>query len=168
MRRGARAWRWGLLTGAVCLSAMTLDLCAQDTTVLAVVVPAGAEPEALEIAEVAQIFRRKKTLWSSGARIVPVNLPADHPLRLRFSRAVLRQSPQAMEDYWNQQYFQGVLPPHVLASERAVERFVIETANAVGYLPYCGLDPRLRAVIRIDAQGRVLDPDEPVACAVER
>ena len=110
MRRGARAWRWGLLTGAVCLSAMTLDLRAQDTTVLAVVVPAGAEPEALEIAEVAQIFRRKKTLWSSGARIVPVNLPADHPLRLRFSRAVLRQSPQAMEDYWNQQYFQGVLP----------------------------------------------------------
>lgn len=141
---------------------------AQDGVVLAVVVPAQAQVEALGLAEVAQIFRRKKTLWDGGARIVPVNLPADHPLRRRFSRVVLRQSPEQQAEYWNQQYFQGVLPPHVLASEQAVLRFLIETPNAIGYLPYCGLGESLRVVLRIDDEGRVLDADERVECAAAR
>lgn len=164
MRSPSLAGAWVVLIAGLWLSAAFTEVRAQGQDVLAVVIPVNAEVDALEIAEVAQIFRRKRTLWPGGARIVPVNLPADHPLRLRFSGAVLRQSPQAMEDYWNQQYFQGVLPPHVLASEQAVQRFVAGTSHAIGYLPYCGLDPTLRAVLRIDAQGRVLEADETVDC----
>ncbi|MGQ0530634.1 MAG: hypothetical protein ACT4PG_12675 [Panacagrimonas sp.] len=168
MRGLSLSLRWGLLAFGAWLSAGMIALPAQaqvqDGEVLAVVVPADAGVDVLDLAEVAQIFRRKKTLWPGGARIVPVNLPADHPLRIRFSRVVLQQSPRAMEDYWNQQYFQGVLPPHVLASEQAVQRFVAGTTHAIGYLPYCGLGASLRAALRIDAQGRVLRADESVKC----
>jgi hypothetical protein len=57
-----------------------------EPPVIAVVVPANAQREALEIADLALIFKRKRLLWNGGARIVPVNLPADHPLRRQFSQ----------------------------------------------------------------------------------
>jgi hypothetical protein len=152
-----------MLLGAAALLVPCLA-AAQDAKVFAVVVPASSGIERLEANEVAQIFRRRKSLWPDGRRIVPVNLPVDHALRLRFSRAVLRQSPEQQAEYWNQQYFQGVLPPHVLPSENAVERFLVETPNAIGYLPYCGLNAQLRAVLRIDTDGRVLDDGERVVC----
>lgn len=154
------------LRAVLCACGLSLSAAApaQDGVVLAVVVPAQAPLERLGVAEVAQIFRRKKTLWERGARIVPVNLPADHPLRLRFSRVLLRQSPEQQAEFWNQQYFQGVLPPHVLASEQAVSRFLADTPNAIGYLPFCGLDSSLRAVLRVDDSGRVLAENESVDC----
>ena len=101
---------------------------------IAVVMPAS-EPELHPDAEtLSLIFKRRKLYAEDGGRLQPVNLPADSSLRRRFSRAILRQSPEAQEEYWNQQYFQGVLPPHVLASEAAVLRFVSETPHSVGYL----------------------------------
>lgn len=152
---------------AIALAALLLSPLpgsAQDGTVLAIVVPAASTIESLDVGEVAQIFRRRRSLWPDGRRIVPVNLPADHRLRQRFSRAVLQQSPEQQAEYWNQQYFQGVLPPHVLASELAVQRFIADTPNAIGYVPYCGLAPGLRVVLRIDDSGRILDADESVDC----
>jgi hypothetical protein len=131
---------------------------------LAVVVPAARAGEKLDIDDVAQIFKRRKVYWSDGRRIEPVNLPADHPLRRRFSRAVLRLTPEALDDYWNEQYFQGVLPPHVLASEAAVARFVAGTAQAIGYLPYCRLDAALHPVLLLSERGGVLPPQTPEDC----
>jgi DNA-binding transcriptional LysR family regulator len=70
-----------------------------------------------------------------------------------------------MEDYWNQQYFQGVLPPHVLASEAAMQRFVAQTPQAIGYLPYCQVDAQLRVVLLIGSGGRVLPESEQPVCS---
>lgn len=137
----------------------------QAVRAIAVVVPASAPDELLDADALAQIYKRRKLLWRDGSRIVPVNLPADSALRSLFSRAVLRQSPEQQEDYWNQQYFQGVLPPHVLESETAVLRFVAGTAHAVGYLSYCAVDASLRVVLVVDEQGRVLDADTRIDCA---
>ncbi len=50
------------------------------------------------------------------------------------------------------------------ASEAAVLRFVADTASAIGYLPYCSMDPRVRPILLIDADGRLLPPDTPVSC----
>jgi hypothetical protein len=132
--------------------------------VIAVVVGAGQVAESVDAETVALIFKRRKQLWSDGRRIVAVNLPADHPLRRRFSRAILGLSPESLEDYWNEQYFHGVMPPHVLASETAVARFVAETRGAIGYLPYCGLDAaRVQVLLLIDAQGRALPATDAAA-----
>jgi hypothetical protein len=154
-----------LLAGLLAAAAARPQPGVADEPLLAVVV-AAARPDQPGEDEIAQIFKRRKLFWSDGTRIQPVNLPADHPLRQRFSRHVLHQSPDAQQEYWNEQYFHGVLPPHVLASEEAVLRFVADTAAAIGYLPACPGDPRLRAVLWVTADGRVLKPEGAPACGV--
>ena len=83
------------------------------------------------------IFKRKQKYWENGTRIQPVNLPTTHPLRRAFSQAILGQAPEALEDYWRERYFHGVLPPYVLASEEAVILFVSSTPGAIGYVSTC-------------------------------
>ncbi|HEV8712364.1 MAG TPA: hypothetical protein VGX03_05985 [Candidatus Binatia bacterium] len=101
---------------------------------LAVVVSASSITEPLSIEELARIYRRQKLLWADNTRIVPVNLPADHPLRRSFSRLVLGALPKELDAYWNAQYFHGITPPYVLTSEEAVLRFVATTPGAIGYV----------------------------------
>lgn len=132
--------------------------------VIAVVIPAGREMAGMDADDIAQVYMRRKLLWPDGRRIEPVNLPADHPLRQRISEALLHQSPESQEEYWNEQYFHGVRPPHVLASEVAVLRFVSTTRNAIGYLSYCGMDAQVRPVLLISGEGRVLPAGTPVDC----
>lgn len=135
-----------------------------QTPWIAVVVPAGDAVETVNERTVSLIFRRKALYAADGSRVQPVNLPADNPLRRRFSQALLGTSPEGMEDYWNQQYFQGLMPPHVLASEAAVDRFVDATAHAIGYLSACAVGARLRIVLVIDPDQRVLPPTAMPAC----
>jgi ABC-type phosphate transport system substrate-binding protein len=107
----------------------------QAEGMLAVIVP-DAPPirDALSREELDRIYRRKKLFWESGARIIPVNLPATHPLRRSFSRLVFGALPEDMEAYWNAQYFHGISPPYVLASEEAVLQFIATTPGAIGYV----------------------------------
>lgn len=155
----------GLAFAALLVPALAWSQPPVESGPIAIVVPADSPVQRLDAESLALIYRRKKLLWDHGRRVVPVNLPADHALRLRFSRAVLGATPESLEAYWNQQYFQGLLPPHVLASEAAVGRFVAGTANAVGYLPACALPAGLRAVLLIDADNRVLPPDAAIDLA---
>lgn len=132
---------------------------------IAVIVPSNAPAEEVFDAErLSSIFRRKQTLGAGGARLQPVNLRADSSLRRRFSRAVLGQSPESLEDYWNQLYFQGVVPPHVLASEAAMLRFVGETRHSIGYLDACLADATVKVILLIDAEQRLQAPTTPVPC----
>lgn len=133
--------------------------------------PAPAEPEppiavvmgpgpvtAVSLPTVAAAFRRKRQLWDDGSRIVPVNLPADHALRRQFSLRLFKRSPEDMQDYWNDQYFHGVLPPTVLASEEAVVRYVASTPGAIGYVSACLQDKRVIVVAIVPS------PEAGTAC----
>ena len=149
-----------LLAGGVATGAAL----AEQRPWIAVIVPA-AETQRFTPRELALIFQRKKLYADDGQQLAPVNLPADHALRDRFSRAVLGLRPDALEEYWNQQYFQGVLPPHVVGSEQAVLRFVATTAHAVGYAAACYAAPGLRTVLLIDPAGELRPADQQPACA---
>lgn len=164
--RGRRFIRCAILAfAALLVPVVAWSQPAIESGPIAIVVPADSPVRRLDAESLALIYRRKKLLWDHGRRVVPVNLPADHALRLRFSRVVLGATPESLEAYWNQQYFQGLLPPHVLASEAAVSRFVAGTADAVGYLPACALPAGLRAVLLIDADNRVLPSDAAIDLA---
>lgn len=116
---------------------------------VAVIVAAGTSLQGVDIDELAQVYRRRK-LFLGASRVQPINLPANHPLRRWFSQAVLKQSPEDMESYWQGQYFNGVSPPFVLASEEAVIRFVASTPGAIGYVSACLVDRRVSVVMPID------------------
>lgn len=114
---------------------------------IAVVVGHGQAPaDPVSPTLVLGLFAKKRTIWSDGSSVVPVNLAASHPIRRAFSQAVFRKTPEQMQDYWNEQYFHGVLPPPVLGSEEAVLRFVSATRGAVGYVSTCTVDRRVDVI----------------------
>jgi ABC-type phosphate transport system substrate-binding protein len=102
-----------------------------------VITAPGATEHHLTRESISLIFKRKQKYWENGTRIQPVNLPTTHPLRRAFSQTILGQTPEALEDYWREMYFHGVLPPYVLASEEAVILFVGSTPGAIGYVSAC-------------------------------
>jgi hypothetical protein len=128
----------------------------------AVIVAPGVTARHLTRNEAELIYRRKQVYWGDGVRVQPVNLPASSPLRRMFSQCMLGEAPDAMEDYWREMYFHGVLPPHVLDSEQAVVLFVNSTPGAIGYVSACPKDVPLNVVLTV---GNVPNcPKHPVSC----
>ena len=95
------------------------------------------------------VFLRKIFVDKDGQRLIPVNLPAGSPLREVFVQEVTRLPDAQQDDYWNRQYFQGVSPPYVLASQQAVVRFVAATPGAIGYVASCYVDASVRVVFEV-------------------
>jgi ABC-type phosphate transport system substrate-binding protein len=148
------------LAAAAALWAACMPLrAAAPQPAIAVVVGRHPVPTApLNPTLVAGIFARKRLLWDDRSTIVPVNLPASHVLRRDFSLWLYGRSPEELQDYWNDQYFHGVLPPPVLASEEAVLRFVASTPGAIGYVSSCVVDHRVEVV------ALVAGPDGAAPC----
>lgn len=124
---------------------------AERAAELAVVVSSRGPVHDLDLDALARIYRRKMLYWQDGNKVEPVNLPAAEPLRLLFSRRVLKMEPEELEAYWNQQYFQGVFPPYMLPSEEAVMRFVADTPGAIGYVSACAVDARVVVLVYLRA-----------------
>ncbi len=119
---------------------------------IAVIVGHNMAPsETVSTTMVLGMFARKRLFWSDHTSVVPVNLSASHPIRRAFSLWVFKKTPEQLQDYWNDQYFHGVLPPPVLASEEAVLRFVASTPGAVGYISACNVDRRVNVVALIQS-----------------
>jgi ABC-type phosphate transport system substrate-binding protein len=135
------------------LASMLLLLAMPDAwaaeRAFAVITAAGATEHRLTHETVSLIFRRKQNYWENGTRIQPVNLPPAHPLRRAFSQSILGRPPEALEDYWREMYFHGVLPPHVLASEEAVILFVSSTPGAIGYVSTCVPEHGVNVVLMV-------------------
>jgi ABC-type phosphate transport system substrate-binding protein len=98
---------------------------------------------------VAQIYLRRRRFWDDGAPIVPLNLEAGTTLREEFSRVVLGQSEMRLGEYWNRQYFYGILPPATLASTKAMVRYVAADPNALGYVRADEVDDSVRAALSL-------------------
>jgi ABC-type phosphate transport system substrate-binding protein len=117
-----------------------------------VVVVHRSRPENLDREAVAQIFLKRRSAWSDGSAIVPINRDAGSPARTRFDEALFGPSaPGRLLVYWNRAYFRGVLPPATLASNEAVLRFVAREPRAIGYVPSRALDDTVRVVLRLPA-----------------
>lgn len=117
---------------------------------IAVIVPAAPlSADAPSREELASMYRRKALFWENGARIIPVNLPAAHPLRRSFSRLVLGALPEDLAAYWNAQYFHGIAPPYVLSSEEAVLQFVATTPGAIGYVNAAAVNGQVRVLLTL-------------------
>lgn len=146
-RRDRLRWPWAawLLVAGQGLA----PLPARADSRVAVIAAAGTPMPTIGADDLAALFRRKK-LFLGGQKAEPINLPAQHPLRRHFSQQVLHRTPEELEDYWREMYFNGVNPPFVLASEEAVIRFVAGTPGAVGYVSQCAVDRRVVVVMWIE------------------
>lgn len=132
----------------LCLALAVPDARATEQP-FAVIAAPGITENRLSPKTISLIYRRKQNYWENGTRIQPVNLPPAHPLRRAFSQSILGHPPEAMEDYWRERYFHGVLPPHVLASEEAVVIFVSSTPGAVGYVSACVPEQGVNVILMV-------------------
>jgi ABC-type phosphate transport system substrate-binding protein len=138
----------------LCVTQMMPALMASalaNETIIAVIVASNQSIDDLKLApnQLRLIYWRKQLYWPKGLRIKPVNLSTEHPLRQQFSQTVLGSAPKSQIDYWNGQYFNGVLPPYSVNSEEAVLRYVTQTNGAIGYVNACAVDERVQAVFWI-------------------
>ena len=141
---------------------------AEETQPIAVVVSSNAELDASKrmVAEdLSLIYWRKMQYWQGGVHIHPVNLHAEHPLRLRFSKKVLGNLPAEQSNYWNGLYFHGTNPPYSVQSEEAVLRYVATTKGAIGYVSACSVDARVKVIFWIDDKGLSTSAPEKLNCA---
>lgn len=123
---------------------------AEENPPLAIIVSSNPEiafTQQLAVRELSQIYWRKKQYGPNSVRIHPVNLHAEHPLRLYFSKTVLGSLPNEQADYWNGLYFHGTTPPYSVQSEEAVLRYVSNTKGAIGYVNACKLDERVKPLL---------------------
>lgn len=110
-----------------------------DTIV--VVVHDDVPGDTLDPATIRRVFLRRQRFWADRSLAAPVNLPATSPVREHFSLAVLGRSPRDMAAFWNDLYFNGVQPPPVVESQRAMLLYVARTPGAIGYVAADSLPP---------------------------
>ena len=150
---------------AVLLCGVALPGWPDEEETLAVIVAPSQAGRLAGLADLALVYRRKRLLWESGERMQPVNLPPEHPLRRVFTQRVLGTTPQGMAEYWSAMYFHGISPPHVMASEEAVLRFVAETPGALGYVYACHADARVKPVLWLLHNGEAVTQPPALKCA---
>lgn len=132
---------------ALLLSVLPLAHAENNAPVIAII--ANSDVLRVSTDELGLIYWRKQLYWQQGQRIKPVNLRPEHPLRQQFSQIILGSPPKKQVDYWNGQYFNGILPPYSVNSEEAVLRYVAQTSGAIGYVDACHVDSRVKAVMWI-------------------
>jgi hypothetical protein len=151
-----------------CALAMGNTAIAEDNkSAIAIIVASHQNIEDLKFVpnQLSLIYWRKQLFWPKGVRIKPVNLSTEHPLRQQFSQAVLGSPPKAQIDYWNGQYFNGVLPPYSVNSEEAVLRYVAQTTGSIGYIDACLVDERVKPLCWISPNGSVLSSKPTLNCS---
>ena len=135
----------GVLIAAVApdatASARPLDL--RRGSAFVVVVNDQNTAEAVPRTVVSRFFLKKVARWENGATVLPVDLPANSPIRDAFSREVLSKSVSSIKAYWQQQIFSGRdVPPPEKGDDAAVLEFVQSNANAIAYVSAGTMLPR--------------------------
>lgn len=156
-----------VLLALTLLSAQPVQAEDNDNTVIAVVVSSSAEVapiNSIALNELRLIYWRKKQYWPGGHPMQPVNLHAEHPLRLLFSKTVLNNLPKEQSDYWNEQYFHGIRPPRSVQSEEAMLRYVTDTKGSIGYVDACHIDHRVHPILWLSGDQAFAYPPDKLNC----
>jgi ABC-type phosphate transport system substrate-binding protein len=120
-----------------------------DLPVVAVIVH-PSQTETPTLAQIKRIYLRQQRFWSDRTPVRPVNREYGSVTRRRFEARVLDSTVEALARHWNEQYFQGVLPPLTLASDAAVREYVAARPGAIGYVEARHVDDSVRVVARFD------------------
>lgn len=120
---------------AVCAASPPPRLLGQADVSYRVVVHATNPVARLTREQASQVFLRKVTLWDNRKPVLPVDQPADSPVRRAFTKQVHRRTIASVQTYWQQQTFSGlgVAPPE-RTSDAEVLSYIRQFPNGIGYV----------------------------------
>lgn len=85
--------------------------------------------------EASDFFLKKKTKWSNGSTVIPVDLSSRLKIREDFSQQVHGKSTAAVRNFWQQAAFSGTASaPAEKSTDSEVMEFVKKNAGAIGYV----------------------------------
>jgi ABC-type phosphate transport system substrate-binding protein len=110
-----------------------VGLSAQDN--FKVIVNSSNSISSISKTELANIFLKKVTKFSSGKGAQPVDQYENNQVRDIFSNTILKKNTAAVKSYWQQQLFSGAgVPPEEKKSDNEVIEFVKNNDGAIGYV----------------------------------
>ena len=90
----------------------------------------------------------KKTHLIKDIKIIPVNLEANNPLRIKFEKELLQMSFIRLKSYWNKQHYHGKRPPISMKSQKSIINFVKKVDGAIAYIEKKYLEKNLHILYR--------------------
>ncbi len=102
---------------------------------------------AISKAEIEMIYLGKKKHFEDGLPAVPVDLPADSPLRREFFTHVLGKAEESYRLYWLRMIFSGKgQPPLTVGGEDEAVRFVSRNKGGIAFVDSGGVVPGVKAI----------------------
>ena len=115
-----------------------------------VVVNAGSTIVSLSRDQVINIFLGRYRQFPSGVTAMPIDQPAEHPLKAQFYRLLVNKDLAEINAYWARLIFSGkTTPPRQAASSAEVLDWLANTHGAIGYVDRNMVDARLRIVLEL-------------------
>jgi ABC-type phosphate transport system substrate-binding protein len=111
----------------------------------AVIVNKNSSITTVSVKQIKNIYMKKKHFLNQ-IKIFPVNISSSSKIRNNFEKQVLHLSRHKLNRYWIKQHFQGVRPPVVQSSIKAMKLFVKNVDGAIGYIPVSNLDKNLKVL----------------------
>ena len=134
---------------AVLVGAGGIAVAVDSVGPIAIVVGTASPIRDVTVDGLREVYLRRRRIWPDGSTSLPVNLPADHPLRRTFSTRVLGRLPEDLEAYWGRLSFDGIRPPLVLQSPQAVCAYVAVEPAAIGYVLPSAVDAAFCRVLLV-------------------
>jgi hypothetical protein len=139
----------GLASGLLLLLGVLASSAPGSENVTLVVITHPSRTDAITVQELRRIYLRQRRFWGDREPILPVNQEYGSVIRTAFDGTVFGTMVESLGGYWNEQYFQGVLPPPTLGSDSAVRQYVAARKNAVGYIDARQVDDSVRVALRL-------------------
>ena len=132
-----------LVLGALCLA----GTAGAETRGYKLVVNKANSASTLDKGEVAKMFMKQSTKWSSGLAVEPVDQAPSAGVRERFSADVHGKAVGAIQSAWQRIIFSGRgVPPPEVTSDEAVISFVAEHPGGIGYVGEGAATDRVKSV----------------------
>ncbi|EXJ16220.1 type 2 periplasmic-binding domain-containing protein [Imhoffiella purpurea] len=118
---------------------------------LVVVVNASTGIETLTRDQVINIFLGRFRQLPNGEIAIPIDQPAELPIREQFYRRLVNKNPAEIRAYWARLMFSGkTTPPHQADSEQEVLETLMREPGSISYLIENRLQASLKAVFRLE------------------
>jgi ABC-type phosphate transport system substrate-binding protein len=116
---------------------------------IAIVVAQNSPIQTITKCEIKNIFLSKTKQFANGDRTYAVELYKSDSSKLFYSY-ISDKSPKQLRSYWSRLIFTGKgRPPKKFNDLQQLTTFLVQTPNAIGYLPLASVDQELLKVLLV-------------------